>query len=131
MRFDYIADDISGIAEEVAAVSPWFANNIPCATGPDGAELTLRVIEEAPDYLNANGGLSIPVISLSNRERILSAAQARFASVKKVAAQTWVLPEAMHSHLALLDRIRDEGRISFQKRFGTILCSTDIYYCSN
>lgn len=131
MRFDYVVDDVSGITEDVAAVSPWFANNIPCATGPDGAELTLRVIEEAPNHLSRKGGLFIPVISLSNRERILAAARARFVNVRKVAAQTWALPEAMRPHLALLDSIRNEGRISFEERFGTILCSTDIYYCSN
>ena len=131
MRFDYVMDDVSGIAEDVATLSPWFANNIPCATGPDGAELTLRVIEEASSFLSGKGGLFIPVISLSNKELILTAARARFAEVKMSASKTWVLPDEMRIHVEQLRNIRDEGRISFEERFGAILCSTEIYYCSN
>jgi release factor glutamine methyltransferase len=131
MRFDYVIDDVSGIAEDVAALSPWFANNIPCATGPDGADLTIKVIKEASNYLSGTGGLLIPIISLSNKPKILAAAKSCFGEVKNVASQTWALPETMKKDLNLLRRIKEEGRISFEERFGAILCTTEIFYCSN
>lgn len=131
MSFDFVLDDVSGIAEDVAALSPWFEENIPCATGPDGADLTIKVLETAPRFLRPNGGLFIPVISLSDTRRILGEARKNFAIVEKAAQQTWAMPAPMMAHIDQLRKIRDDGRIHFDERFGSVLCSTEIYYCTS
>ena len=51
-QFDVVVDDISGISEEVAKISPWF-QGVPCQTGKNGTNLTIEIIEKASKYLSA------------------------------------------------------------------------------
>ena len=44
-KFDIIINDISGISESVAKISPWF-KNIPCSSGINGTVLTLRFLKK-------------------------------------------------------------------------------------
>ena len=130
MRFDMIIDDVSGIAEEVAILSPWFSETIPCASGDDGTALTRAVIEAAPDHLADGGLLFIPVISLSCVDRILDSAHATFGSVEKASGQDWRLPDEMTPHLDQLDALKSDGLIDFARKFGMVMCRTDFYVCS-
>ena len=128
-RFTAILDDVSGIAEDVARLSPWFGETIPCASGPDGTELTRAVLETAGRYLEPGGTLFVPAISLSRVARLLDTARARFGVVDKVAEQRWPLPAEMVPHLDALRAIRAEGRITFEEKFGMVLCTTAVYAC--
>ena len=56
-KFDVIVDDISGVAQEMAAVSPWF-DGVPCDSGRDGTSLVVDIIRAAPGILRAAGGFS-------------------------------------------------------------------------
>jgi hypothetical protein len=129
MRFAAILDDVSGIAEDVARLSPWFGETIPCASGPDGTELTRAVLESAGGHLEPGGTLFVPAISLSQVARLLDTARARFGVVERVAEQRWPLPAEMVPHLDALRAIRDEGRITFEEKFGMVLCTTAVYAC--
>lgn len=129
MTFDCIVDDVSGVAEDVARLSPWFANGVPASTGPDGTALTLRVLREAPKHLRKGGVILFPVVSLSDGNKILTAARKAFPVVEEVLSQEWRLPHEMMPHLDTLRRARAEGRISFDEKFGMILCRTKIYLC--
>lgn len=129
--FESILDDISGIAEDVARLSPWFSHHIPCESGTEGMDLTARVLEEAPAYLKKDGNLFFPVISLSNAPKILKKAHACFRFVKQVAAQDWMLPAEMAPHLDKLHEIRSKGRIYFEEKFGLVICSTQVYWCKD
>ena len=128
--FDYIVDDISGVAEEVAALSQWF-DNVPCQSGVDGADLVIRVLQEAPEYLNPGGVLFFPVLSLSNSERILNTAHQHFGQVKLLRHEEWPLPKEMYQHMETFNRLRAEGYIQYEEKFGMMLWSTDIYAASN
>lgn len=130
MQFDTIVDDVSGIAEEVAKLSPWFGETIPCASGDDGTELTRAVIESAPKYLADGGSLYIPVISLSRADRILETAHAVFGTVERASGQDWRLPEEMAPHLERLDTFKNDGLIDFSRKFGMVMCRTEFYLCS-
>jgi len=127
-KFDFIIDDVSGISEEVAKMSPWFGENIPCFSGKDGTELTLEVIYKAKNFLNTSGGLFIPVISLSNVNKLIKIANKSFKNVSEVASKTWALPKDMMNQIERLKQLKSEGIINFEERFGTILCNTKIYY---
>lgn len=130
MQFDTIVDDVSGIAEKVARLSPWFGETIPCASGDDGTALTRNVIESAPDHLAESGSLYIPVISLSRVDRILETAHAVFGNVEKASGQDWRLPEEMTPHLERLDTLKNDGLIDFSRKFGMVMCRTEFYVCS-
>jgi len=129
-KFDVIVDDISGIASEIAEVSPWF-QGVPCEAGKDGTSLVVEIIREASQYLNNDGRLFFPVISLSNVDILLETANKCFDTVERVAHQEWPLPEELKQHMPLLERLSDEGSIKLNQKFGMVLWYTEIYCASN
>ena len=129
-KFDYIVDDISGVAEEAAKLSPWF-NNVPCVSGVDGTELTKQVLQNAPTHLSDNGLLFFPVISFSNVDKILDVARENFSNVELLHHEEWPMPKDMYQHISTLKRMQEEGHIQYKDMFGMILCFTDIYVAFN
>jgi len=129
-KFDYILNDISGIATRVAQISPWF-NSVPCSSGEDGADLIVEMLLAAKKHLNKNGALFFPVISLSNVERILKVAGEEFKNVKLLSSDEWPMPKEMSLHIELLDELAKTNVISFTKKFGLMTYYTDIYVATN
>jgi len=125
-KFDYIVDDISGVSEKIAKVSPWF-RNIPCISGNDGIDLTVQVLSQSKKYLNKNGYLFFPVISLSNTYSVMKTARNIFNNVELLKREEWPLPEDMYQHIDLLKGLKDDNRIQYEEKFGIIICHTDIY----
>jgi ribosomal protein L11 methylase PrmA len=129
-KFDYIVDDISGIAKDVAMISPWF-DKIPCDSGDDGTVLTNKVLEQAPNYLTSKGILFFPVISFSDTEKIVSCARNNFSHVELIRREEWPLPKEMEKHLPEIKKARDRGYIQLKEVFGMIVCTTEIYLAHN
>jgi ribosomal protein L11 methylase PrmA len=125
-KFDYVVNDVSAVAEEIAAVSPWFTN-VPCASGIDGTELVIEVLKSAPAYLKDSGVLFFPVLSLSNANRILAAASESFLHVRRLIHKTWPLPKQMNEHLGLIRSLAKKGFIQIEEKFGIVIWHTDIY----
>lgn len=124
--FDYIIDDVSGIAEKIAEISPWF-NNTSCRSGEDGTDLVIEAITKAPEYLNSRGKLFFPVISLSNSEKIMSTANSIFSKVTHIGHKDWKLPDEMKIHMEILSDLRSKGFINYEEKYGWLLWSTDVY----
>lgn len=125
-RFDVIVDDVSGVSEPLAKHSRWF-QGVPCASGVDGAELVVRVIESAPRFLNPGGRLIFPTISLSNVSRIVETARAHFGSVTSLGSVQWPLPQELTSHRELLESLEAKGAITLTRKFGMLLGRTEIF----
>ena len=125
-KFDFILNDISGVSEEVASISPWF-NNISCETGVDGTILTNNVLNQAKHYLNPNGQLIFPIISFSNKKKILNMAKDIFKDVELLERQEWPVPEEMKKHLDKLEKLKSKGHIEYNFSFGKIIGFTEIY----
>lgn len=126
MKFDNIIDDVSGVAEDIAKVSPWF-KNVPCESGYDGTNLVIKVLKQAPRYLNKNGKIFFPILSLSNNKKIIKEAKKIFKKIKLLDRKTWPLPAQMQSNILLLKKLSADGIIDIDEKFGTILWYTDIY----
>ncbi|OGC22606.1 hypothetical protein A3J90_07005 [candidate division WOR-1 bacterium RIFOXYC2_FULL_37_10] len=129
-KFDYIVDDVSGISDEIAKISPWFAN-VPCNSGLDGSSLVVQVIEEASNYLTPGGRLFFPIISFSNVDKIKSIAQRNFKHVERVAHEEWPLPKEMMKHIPLLRNLQAKGCVQITEKFGLVLWYTDVYIAYN
>ena len=125
-KFDVIVDDISGISEEVAKLSTWF-KNIPCDTGYDGTANVEKVLNESKNFLNKNGQIYFPVISLSNTKKILEIANKNFNNVKMISHNQWFMPEDLSRNLTILEKLKNEGVIDYCQKFGQLICWTDIY----
>lgn len=129
-KFDVVVDDISGISEEVAKISPWF-QGVPCQTGKNGTNLTIEIIEKASKYLTENGFLFFPVLSLSDSKSILQVARENFKNIERVAHKEWPLPDELKNHIDTLKILRDEGSIDLNEKFGMFICYTDVYCVSD
>ena len=129
IEFDYIVDDVSGVAESIARMSPWF-KGVPCDSGWDGTDLVCKVISQAPKYLTECGKLFFPIVSLSNKLRIVQTAVENFNHVKCIATKQFPLPREMYDvfeYYDLLQSMRLRGEIDFKEAFGQIIFWTDIY----
>lgn len=130
-KFDYIINDVSGISEKIAKVSPWFKNKIPCRTGESGTKLTISVIEKAKHYLKKNGCLQIAVLSLSDTKKIILKAKKSFKKVEVVVKKAWFLPDKMYKSKKLLVKLKKKKYVNFEEKFGKIICYTSIIVCRN
>lgn len=124
--FDYIVDDISGIAQQVAAISPWFRKT-SCESGLDGSDLVIEAINSAPTHLYDGGKFFFPILSLSNSEKIIDVANDKFQHVKRIGHKQWKLPDELIKHMDLLVDLKAKGWINFEEKYGWVLWSTDVY----
>ncbi len=125
-KFDIIIDDISGISQDIASVSPWFGG-VPCDTGSDGTNLVLDILCNASKYLSKDGYFFFPVLSLSNVDALLKVAKENFKTVELIERQEWPLPKELESHMPLLQKLSAKGSIKLEERFGMVLCYTEVY----
>jgi methylase of polypeptide subunit release factors len=128
-KFNTIINDISGVAEEVAKISPWF-DNISCDSGAGGDKLINKVLKQSPDFLHDNGKLIFPIISFSNENEILKAANKIYGSVRLLKKDFWPAPKELSDNIALLKSLKKEGLVSFDEKFGTVVGYTSVYEAS-
>jgi methylase of polypeptide subunit release factors len=128
-KFDYIINDVSGISSVIAKNSPWFGEKIPCDSGEDGSNLTISIIKKAKDYLTEKGSMQIPLISLSNVEKIVNVAKKNFSNVKIVKSKDWFLPKEMEGLKDRMNELKSKNYINFDEKFGKIICKTSIAVC--
>ena len=129
-KFDYIVDDISGVAERIADISPWFKETA-CESGNDGTLLVREAIEKSPNHLNENGKFFFPILSLSNSERIITKANDVYMNVEKISTKQWQMPKEMMSFKDELLNLRDNKLIDFEEKYGWLLWSTDVFVAYN
>ena len=129
-KFDVIMDDISGISQEIAPISPWF-EGVPCETGSDGTDLVLDIIRHASKYLLKDGYFFFPVLSLSNVDLLLKEVKENFYSVELLERQEWPLPKELEVHIPLLKKLNKKGSIKLEERFGMVICFTEVYLARN
>ena len=126
-RFDVVICDVSGVAEDLARVSGWFGDSVPCAAGRDGAALGLQIIKDTPRQLQPGGRLFMPVLTLSNHRRLVDELAAQFARVTPIAERQFYLPKELMTQAALIDELQQEGAIEIEKKFGLYLWKTIVY----
>jgi SAM-dependent methyltransferase len=126
-RFDIIIDDVSGMADGVSRISPWYPASIPTG-GPDGTGPTIRMLEQAPDHLRPGGRLFFPVLSLANRAKMLETARAVFKEAVECVAQKWIpFCDEFKDHLPALEAMRAEGIVDFTSKRSRHLWQLEIY----
>tara|TARA_B100001057_G_scaffold497763_1_gene602814 strand:+ start:1765 stop:2436 length:672 start_codon:yes stop_codon:yes gene_type:complete len=126
-KFDLIIESISAIAKKVANISPWYKNGIPCDCGEDGTDLVNNVLKQSKKYLKRNGKLIFPIVTLSNKKKILRTAKKNFKNVKLLISKDWPLPKSMYNNKKLLGYLKKKGLISYKIKYGLILYSSEIY----
>lgn len=127
-KFDLIIDDVSGIAESIAQITPWFGTSISCESGNDGTWLTRQIIKDSPKHLTSNGRLIFPVLTLSNYPRILETASEVYNEVNLVNQQSFNFPlDLAAKHKDILDQAIEDNEIIVDIKFGMYIWETRIY----
>lgn len=103
---DVIIGDVSGIPDEIAAVSGWFPSGL--SGGPTGAELPMRMIEESKRLLKKGGRLFLPTGSLQDEGTILERAKQVFGSMRQLAERNIPLPSALAEDPAVVRMLKDK-----------------------
>ncbi len=103
---DVLIGDVSGIPDEIARASGWFPSGL--AGGPSGAELPMRMLEEAKSLLTRGGKMFLPTGSLQDEGSILDRALTVFGSIKQLAERRIPLPSNLAEHPALLELLKEK-----------------------
>jgi len=130
-KFDVIVDDVAGISDDIAKISPWYPQGVPCDAGRGGTKWIVRVIEQSKDYLADGGMLIFPLLSLSNEGEILQALKKTYSSYEILAKKSWFLPDAMAEKTDILMPLINDGSINCQKKYGKWIWITHIYKANN
>ena len=64
-QFDLIINDVAGISDAIAEISPWYVG-VPCDAGDDGLANTREILNDVNNQLKNKGLYITPVISLAN-----------------------------------------------------------------
>lgn len=112
-KFDIILNDVSGVADEVARLSPWYPPSIPTG-GVDGADVIVPMLLEAPRHLKPGGVLYFPTGTISNIARTLAAAKEAFGrNVELVDSIDVPFCAEFNQNMEAMNRLKSEGIIDF------------------
>ena len=125
-KFDYIVNDISGVSDEIAPISPWFKET-SCLAGKDGTKLVISVLEKSPKYLCDKGKIFFPVLSFSNIDKIISFAKSIYNKVELLSHREWVMPDELKNNKDKLQSLKLSGYINYKEKFGLMIWYSDIY----
>ena len=127
---DVIIGDVSGIPDEIAAVSGWFPDGR--AGGPTGAELPAAMLESirANDSLVPGGKLFLPTGTLQAEGRILEVARRIFgaANLQSLLERELPLPDVVAKSKAVAQMMK-EGILDLHARGSRLLWRLQIWRC--
>ena len=97
--------------------------------GSIGSNLTVSIIKKAKNHLTKKGSIQIPLISLSNVQKIVNVAEKNFSETKIIKSKDWFLPKEMENMKSKMNELKSKNYINFDKKFGKIICKTSIAVC--
>ncbi|MBU0881531.1 MAG: hypothetical protein KKE81_04970, partial [Candidatus Omnitrophica bacterium] len=126
-KFDVIVDDVAGISDDIAGISPWYPEGVSCGAGRDGVKWIVQIIEQSGRHLNEGGMFIFPILSLSNADKIIQSLRGAYSSYEIIAKKDWFLPDAMAARQDILMPLINDGSIICHKKYGKWIWYTHIY----
>lgn len=130
VQADVIIGDVSGIPDEIAAVSGWFPDGR--AGGPTGAELPAAMLESIHDHgcLRPGGRLYLPTGTLQAEGRILEVARRIFgaANLQSLLSRELPLPDVVARSKAVAQMMK-EGILDLHARGSRLLWRLQVWRC--
>ncbi len=130
VQADVIIGDVSGIPDEIAAVSGWFPDGR--AGGPTGAELPAAMLESIHDNdcLRPGGRLYLPTGTIQAEGRILEVAKRIFgaANLQSLLSREFPLPDVVARSKAVAQMMK-EGILDLHARGSRLLWRLQVWRC--
>lgn len=127
-KFDIIISDVSSLADDVASRSEWY-NGVICDSGKDGLKNINQIIEEVSNYLNQDGIFVLPMISLSNLDKLKKLLSSKFDNIIYSKPQYWPIPEFFKDNIIIFTELKNLGIIDFNYKFGIYQAFTYAAIC--
>jgi methylase of polypeptide subunit release factors len=124
LEADLVIGDISGIPDQLATASGWFPSGL--SGGPTGAELPLRMLEEAKRFLRKGGRLLLPTGTLQDEKSILDRARSLFSSLRQLTERAIPLPAAIAEN-PVMARLRREKIVEVSERGSRYLWTARVW----
>jgi len=106
LKIDVVIGDVSGIPDEIADESGWFPSGL--SGGPTGAELPMRMLQEAKRRLKRGGRMLLPTGSLQDESSILETARSVFGSIRQLSEKAIPLPGALAQQPAVMRMVKEK-----------------------
>jgi SAM-dependent methyltransferase len=127
VRASMLIGDVSGIPDELAAVSGWF-DRVP-AGGPTGAELPMKLLRSIGDTLAPGGRLYLPTGTIQDERAIIAAAREIFGeNMEPVLEREFPLPDLV-AKAGVVARMMKDGILNLRQRGSRLLWSLRIWRC--
>ena len=124
---DVVIGDVSGIPDEVAALTGWFPGGH--AGGPTGAEVPVAMLEEVGDHLRRGGRLYLPTGTIQDEDRVLAAARRIFGDgMEPIAEREFPLPGIVGKSKAVA-KLMSDGLLRLRQRGSRLLWRLAIWRC--
>ena len=125
-KYDVIINDISGISEPIAKLSPWFTKS-SCATGEAGTDLLDLFFKDVAPYTKNHTVLLFPLLSFSKWESSLNIIKKNFI-LNEFKVTHWPIPNNID-----IDKLTQACKhlgISLEKKFDNFIAWTKVYDAS-
>jgi len=106
LEVDVVIGDVSGIPDEIADESGWFPSGL--SGGPTGAELPMRMLQEAKRRLKRGGRMLLPTGSLQDESSILETARSVFGSIRQLSEKAIPLPGTLAQQPAVMRMVKEK-----------------------
>jgi SAM-dependent methyltransferase len=129
IRANVVIGDVSGVPDEIAAVSDWFPGGF--SGGPTGAEVPVAMLEALQSHLLPGGRLYLPTGSIQDENAVLRAARRIFGdgSLRKLRERLLPLPTKIGDN-AVVRRLMESGVVRFIRRGSRLLWELRIWECT-
>ncbi len=126
---DVVIGDVSGIPDEIAAMSGWFPGGF--SGGPTGAEVPVAMLEAARVHLRPGGRLYLPTGSIQDEGAVLRAARAIFGEgrIRQLRERLFPLPGKV-AEAAVVRRLMDSGVVSLIRKGSRLLWQLRVWECT-
>jgi release factor glutamine methyltransferase len=128
IRVDVVIGDVSGVPDDIAAVSDWFPGGF--SGGPTGAEVPMAMLEQARAHLLPGGRLYLPTGSIQDEGAVLRTARRIFGEGRMRQLRERMLPlPAKISESPIARRLIDSGVVRFIRRGSRLLWELRVWEC--
>jgi SAM-dependent methyltransferase len=129
VRAAVIIGDVSGVPDDIAAVSDWFPGGF--SGGPTGAEVPVAMLEAIQSHLLPGGRLYLPTGSIQDESAVLRAARQIFGedSLRKLRERLMPLPAKIAEN-AMVRRLMESGVVRLIRRGSRLLWELRVWECT-
>jgi hypothetical protein len=93
--------------------------------------LTEAVIVDSINFLNPNGTLLLPMISLSESKKLLDLAKNYFKNINELSSESWPMTSPSKEFIEVANNLKADGKIDFEEKFGKMIITTRIFSFDN